>query len=77
MGKSNTVIVPSGYARSSDLRISNVIKGLIGRSLDVFFRKRGVTFDTVILGHILFLQVITRAATRDPSIHRPSGQARG
>ena len=39
-----TVIAPSGYARSSDLRIRSIIKGLlIGRSLDVFFQKRGMT----------------------------------
>jgi len=45
MGKRDlrTVIAPSGYARSSDFRISSVIKGLIGRSHDVFWRKRGMT----------------------------------
>ena len=45
MGKSDlrTVIAPSGYARSSDLRVSNVIKGLIGRSLDDCLRNRGMT----------------------------------
>ena len=43
MGKSNTVISPSGYARSNYLQIRNIIKGLIGRSLDVFLRKRVMT----------------------------------
>ena len=77
MGKIDlrTVIAPSGYARSSDFRVSEnklirrpleffalqkigvtVLK--IGRSLDVFWRKRGMTFDTVILGQ----QRVTRVS---------------
>ena len=45
MGKRDlrTVIAPSWQARLSNFRISSVIKGLIGRSLDVFWRKRGMT----------------------------------
>ena len=49
MGKSDlkTVIAPSRQARLSDLQIRNVIKGLIGRSLDVFLRKRGMTIGLI------------------------------
>jgi len=43
MGKDNTVIAPSVYARSSDRRIRKIIKGLIGRSLDDCLRNRGMT----------------------------------
>ena len=42
-----TVIAPSRQARLSDLQIRNVIKGLIGRSLDVFLRKRGMTIGLI------------------------------
>ena len=63
MGKFDlrTVIVPSGYARSRDLRISNIIKGLIGRSLDVFWRKRGMTVKKYLSnrGMISFKQGVT------------------
>ena len=87
----NTVIAPSEYVRSCDLRIRRIIKGLIGRSLDdclrnrgmtvnKYLRNRGMTFDTVILGHILFLQVILgqQRVTRvsiDPRV-KPEGDGR-
>ena len=82
MGKRDLriVIAPSGYVRSSDFQVSSIINGLIGRSLDDCLRNRGMTFDTVILGHILFLQVILgqQRVTRvsiDPRV-KPEGDGR-
>ena len=63
MGKRDlrTVSAKSQQARSSDLWISSVIKGLIGRSLDVFWRKRGMTVKKYLSnrGMISFKQGVT------------------
>ena len=58
----NTVIAPSGHARSSDLRISNIIKRLIGRFLEFFaLQKIGVTFIMWILISSTSITVSVRA----------------